>query len=687
MPWCSRQLALRWSDVDQHATPALWKLASQGSIGALTSRAASAVTCPDSGWVTLGAGNRARGLSRGECAQTAEEFPTDEPTPTGDHYQLTEQSEIVDRNASLNHGAKPGALASSVRCVTAIGRHAAVAAAHPDGRVDSYYPSLPDSLNETLAQCPVTIVDIGDVTAENRAADLAALDARVAKVVAALPSSSLLITAGIADFSAPPHLHVGMMNGPGFGRDWLTSSSTGRQPFVQLIDITPTILHAFNVGTPSSVAGQPMHSSIGRDESLAASVRRLDDSDRAAAAQRPLVQVFFAVLVWSSLALMIAAAIFFRLRHRSYVEAEPQSGGKHDPGHFLVARAGTFARILQVAAVFLGSIPVASLLVNLVPWWRAGGLAGAVNGAGIAAIATAVTAVAYAGPWRRNALGPPGAVAAITALVLAGEVLAGSPLQLDAVSGYSPLVAGRFIGFGNIGSAIFAGGLLLATAYVAQTISGRGRRLAVLVTIGVISIVLVGAPSWGDDFGGVIAFTPALLVLTLRSVGVRLSLPRVLACVAMGVVAVSAFVGIDYLRPAEERSHVGRFAGQVMDGTAGMIIHRKAEANFGLLVSSQLTFLVIGAAVFVPLILLRRSAGLRRTFGLYPCVRAGALAIVVYSVIGLAVNDSGIAVPAFTLTVALPLMVATTLRVLGGVSVGVKSGRSTPSAATRRRRC
>ena len=51
---------LVWSDVDATTTPHLWEMAEQGSVGALSVRAARGTTCLLDGWATLGAGNRAR---------------------------------------------------------------------------------------------------------------------------------------------------------------------------------------------------------------------------------------------------------------------------------------------------------------------------------------------------------------------------------------------------------------------------------------------------------------------------------------------------------------------------------------------------------------------------------------------------------------------------------------------------
>ena len=51
---------LRWSDVSAARTPALWRLAGQGSAGNLVDYAVLPLTCPADGWLTLNAGARAQ---------------------------------------------------------------------------------------------------------------------------------------------------------------------------------------------------------------------------------------------------------------------------------------------------------------------------------------------------------------------------------------------------------------------------------------------------------------------------------------------------------------------------------------------------------------------------------------------------------------------------------------------------
>src|SRR5664280_2495671 len=166
-------------------------------------------------------------------------------------------------------------------------------------------------------------------------------------------------------------------------------------------------------------------------------------------------------------------------------------------------------------AVAATAVPVGTFLANLVPWWRAGLPALALVGSVVVATA-ALSAGALLGPWRRRLLGPPGAVATITAGVIALDLVTGARLQISSLAGYSPLVAGRFAGIGNAAYGVFAPAVLLAGAAVAGTaLAGRSRQVALAITavLGLVAIVVDGSPAWGSDVGGVLALMPGVAVL------------------------------------------------------------------------------------------------------------------------------------------------------------------------------
>ena len=81
-----------------------------------------------------------------------------------------------------------------------------------------------------------------------------------------------------------------------------------------------------------------------------------------------------------------------------------------------------------------------------------------------------MSAIALAGPWRRDPFGPPGAVAAMTVLIVGLDVITGSRLQLGSPFGLSVLEGGRFYGIGGAGSGCTPFCAVIAIAWVGNTL-------------------------------------------------------------------------------------------------------------------------------------------------------------------------------------------------------------------------
>ncbi len=357
--------------------------------------------------------------------------------------------------------------------------------------------------------------------------------------------------------------------------------------------------------------------------------------------QGKLISAFFAGLVLSQAILYLAAFLTLR-RHRS-----DRTGNK-------------VLSITHVVAVAAAAVPAATYLASLLPWWRSSHPVLALLGA--IALATAlVTGLSFAGPWRRHPFGPAGAVAGATVLVLTLDLVAGAPLQLASVAGYSPVVAGRFVGFGNLAFVIFGTAALLATAAL---ISGKSRKTTtvIVVAVGIFAVVWDGLPQLGADFGGVLALVPAFGTLGWVATGRKLTW-RPLALMLGAAVAVVAVIAIvDFLRPDSERSHIGRFVNSVLTGDAGLILQRKIAANWSLLTTNVLTLMVPLAIVFLIFLLRRPSGLLPWSFTQVPTLRPGLLAVLVLGIVGALVNDSGVAIPAMAATLAIPITVAVMVR-------------------------
>jgi hypothetical protein len=233
-------------------------------------------------------------------------------------------------------------------------------------------------------------------------------------------------------------------------------------------------------------------------------------------------------------------------------------------------------------------------------------------------------------------------------------------------------------------------GILVAAAAAGPLVRAGRRWLAagLCLAIGVFVAVVDGLPSIGADFGGPPAILPAFAVLALLAAGVRLTWRRVLVIGAVTIAAALAVLAADWLRPPDDRTHLGRFFQSILDGGAFDIIGRKLMRNLAILVSSPFTLLAaVGALVAVILIIrpLLRPGGqetshygwIVRPVATGPVVATGTdgagdvvggdslttasrllkptlISLVILWVIGFAINDSGITIPALGIALALP---------------------------------
>ena len=270
--------------------------------------------------------------------------------------------------------------------------------------------------------------------------------------------------------------------------------------------------------------------------------------------------------------------------------------------------------------------------------------------------------------------------------VLAVDMMAASRLQIYSLMRLEPVVGGRYYGMGNVTFALFGTAtLLLCTAASAHFVRrGRPRvAAAAALAIGLAAVVIDGAPFWGADGGGPPALLPGLAYLVLAILGIRMTWRRglLVAGVTAGLFLLVGF--LDWLRPEDKRSHLGDFFDSLLHGGAWDIVVRKLEQNIGILFGNyKLALLVPIALVFVIYVLARPtswgSRSLQRSYDAVPTLRPGLIALLVTLTIGFAINDSGVAIPANGAIIAVPLIIAVSVRVL--------EDEARTSASTRRMR-
>ncbi|HEX2810918.1 MAG TPA: hypothetical protein VHN80_32530, partial [Kineosporiaceae bacterium] len=595
------------------------------------------------------------------------------------------------RAAAGTFDATPGllgdTLAAAGRSTAAVGPGAVIAVADGRGRAPHSWPGLPagpdgsldpngdglallDQVKAAVAGRPdLLAVDLGAIrdpsagltAAASRAEQVAGLDTRLGLVLDALPPQASVIVASLADSSAAAHLQLIAARGPdvapstAFSGGLLRTGSTRQPGLVQATDLLPTLVTLLGVPEPAAAVGSPLARIDAGDD--VARLQRLLDLDQGARVLDPLVTPFFVVYGALQLIVYVWLGLFARRLGRPSVLRQAP---------LLRRRALT---LLRQSAIAFSLVPAATFLANLWPWWR-GGSPGLMLTLAVVTATVPLALVAVGGPWRRTLLGPAGVAGALTAVVLTIDLATGSTLSLTTLMGGQPIIGGRFYGLSNPGFALFGTGALFAALALADLVLRRGGSsvqagLAV-AGVGLAATVIDGLPSLGSDFGGPPAIVPAFALLALWVAGVKVTWRRLLLIAATTVVAIVALSVLDWLRPAPDRTHLGRFVQSVLDGGGGLIVRRKALQNVEQLISTPLTLTLPLLAVALVIVLRRparwRVPALQLAYDRQRLLPVGLTAVGVLLLIGFAANDSGTSIPPVALAMLAPLLVAISAR-------------------------
>jgi hypothetical protein len=471
----------------------------------------------------------------------------------------------------------------------------------------------------------------GFATAEERAKLFRQSLQRTDELVGALLDEvdlrrDIVLVVGPSHPRAVARLTVVALHEPGGEPGLLRSAATRRSGFVQLVDVAPTILDRLGIQRPGSMEGEPVE--VGEGGGSAHDRRTfLAEADAAARFRDDHVGPVTTVFVIAQLVLALGLLGFALLR----------------PGWWRLARVlrvGALAGLAYVPAVFLA---------RLFPFHDLGTPA---YFAFLLAVAAALGLV-YEACGRRH---PADAIItglAVIIAVLVLDVFAGAPLQFNSALGYSPKVAGRFAGFGNLGYAALASATVLLAGLLAHRIGGRrGVWCAVALLVGVF--VVDATPVWGSDVGGILSLLPAFAITAILLLGVRVRLGTLLVCAGAAVAALMIFGVLDLALPEGSRSHLGRLFERVGDegwSSFFTVIHRKADQNLSVLLSSVWLWMVPIVVGLVGWLLWQAPERVRGIYERYPELRASTFGFVVVAAVGFALNDSGIATPGVMLGV------------------------------------
>jgi hypothetical protein len=660
---------LSWDDVSAKDTPTLWGLLRDGSAASVSVKSLRLTTCPTDGWATVAAGEAA-GPDTSDARPTCLSLPS----VTGDAasgFRVIGYDELARASREAEFRAQLGMLGDSFAkartCIQAVGPGAGLAAATSDGKVAKYSPFQATTLVSDLAQCPVSIVDVGSIDATDpdhtrHVEKINGIERRLEQVIDAMPNGADLLVVGLADRDQQERLRLLTATGPHYGPGLLASASTRLNGVAQLSDITATILQRGGVDPVAAIGGRALSvvPSANNSESTAASkLTVLTDIDTKADAMHRIVAPF--LLIWlagTALALLVLWVVMRRAR----------------PWNRRFTRARVL-RLVRLVGLLSAAMPAATFLANLVPWWRWSTdtiLLAVMLLVLVLLISAAITLVCLRGPWSSSALGPLAAMSAVTAGVIGIDLLSGSHLQISSIFGLQPLVGGRFYGMGNVAFALYAAAVLMLCAALAHALVRRNApRLAVfaMVVVGGVALAVDVLPAWGADFGGPIALVPALGFLLMGVMGWRTSARNVLLVLLAAGLVVGLVCYLDWRRPESERSHPGRFLQTVIDGGAWDVMSRKFLANVSLAVHLPVLLAVAALLLAIVFVVVLRPGAfgtepLKRLLAEAPLMHRGLWAIIVMAVIGFLTNDSGAAIPPVAAIFTVPLVVSAVMHFL-----------------------
>jgi Glycosyl transferase family 2 len=672
---------LSLDDLGSGAVPEIDRLVDIGALGATSVRTLGGRPSTVEGYATLGAGARVRANDAGADAFAAQ-APVGLLTaaelaavrtgkkPAG-AVVVVGMAQMIALNQKRFLSSFPGALGDALAAaklstavvnvsdtglvakdpLAGLSRPAAIAVADSGGSVgygavDSLLrvdPSAPFGVRidrrrfvaevaKASKGASVTVVDTGELdrafamkaetnpdqfeTLRRRA--LSETDAIIGEVVQGLPKSTLVIVVSVRPPTGTWELTPTILSGAAVPHGYLHSPSTRRPSLLTLTDLAPTVLDALGQKPADGMIGHVLRV---HKVSGALNIDMLRDMNSLAGyRERIYLPLTKGYVIFQTIIYLLTILLF------------SSRGG--------VGRAAVpIAWIVLAVAAW----PLSTFVFRIIPHtWSLG----AFGGLGIVVIDLAIVWLA-----RRRKDHPLAALSMVlfaTAVINVVDLWTGAHLQHSSILGYSPHTAARFTGIGNAAFAALASTTILWAAIHVHYARRRTEAIIGAAAFCLVVFVADGAPMLGSDVGGILTLVPVfgLLIVVLSGRQLRLRTLLYAAGATLGLIAVAT--GIDLLRPAAQRSHLGRFAADIAgsgDSTFVTTIGRKLSTNIRVFTGSFWTWIVPVIAL-VLLFFLVVQRGWERDMPKGSALRAGVAAALLCGLLGFAVNDSGTVVTA-----------------------------------------
>ncbi len=543
---------------------------------------------------------------------------------------------VMNKAASVDRGDVSGAIGDGSLDVELLRRDPAA----PFG-IRANASAYVTKTEQALEQADVVLVDTGDTDRAGQYASVTSGDAAeglrrtalrqtdsiLGRLARDLPPRTLLLVVGVSPPTDGWGLTPVVAAGAGVRHGYLYSPATRRTGLTATTDIAPTILHDLGVALPDGMVGSPL-----RYEPGPVDLGRLQASDQAATSREDVYGgMTTGYIVVQAVAYLALLVLLLQGRRR-----------------------GRPLRTLRFATLAFAAWPLSTFLLRALP---------PAVGQGAASQATVwVLSIGLALLVDRrgeDVLVPLSRLCGLTVTVILVDLALGAELQQFTVLGYTPHAGARYTGIGNMAFGALAGAAVL-WGLLRVDRAGPARRSEALLGTAVIFAVVTFADGWptlGSDLGGVLTLVPVFGLAWFVASGRRVRW-RTVAWVGLATAAlVCGAAVLDLLRPADQRTHLGRFASSLFDGSgeAWTTITRKASTNLRVLQNSTWAFVVPVIAIYSYGVLGVRS-GASRLVPRGSVRRVALVAVAAVGVLGGLVNDSGVVVTALALVYAGPFL-------------------------------
>lgn len=589
---------LKWGDIGE-STPNLKKVLEKSYIASLSPGRTSESRSELSYYTTISAGTRT--YDKGESV-------SDEKDENG-NYSLG-IDDVIATNKDASYNASIGLLGEALQknnVANAIieeteSRNSYVLTSDPKGNTRNIFSNDSKKVDDLLNRSKKSVLFAHLPNVNNRLTDKEFSD--ILRRFSVQNTEVMIL--GTHDFNGPENLKVAALNS-GNQLGTLSSGTRQRDGLIELVDIAPTILSRLCIKSNLDYEGSFV--STDKSDSSFTSLKndRIDENNNAKLRKESSGNTSLIFIGFSTILLLLVIAFKYFKTYEKYER-----------------RAITYISTLSLA-FFFSTFFVNAFEPNSLSIWllSTGGLS------------IAISTVLHNIKLTKRKIPEIFAFTFITMMIV--DLIFNNLFQANAALGYSFITNSRSYGFSNFASAAFSASLIYLTYIYADKFRYKTAFLIVSYAIG---LLVIGYPKLGADVGGALSSAPSFIASFLLITKTKVKIARVAIYAAICSLLVLIFGYIDYLRPKNERTHLGRLFNDVHHkglGTLYEVLIRKMEAMLSTFASN---WLIVALLMLACIYLSKSEISISKAL-LFP--------IAMLAFFGTFLNDAGVLVGATVL--------------------------------------